>query len=103
MIDSWTIIDDSNGNWPEGGRTRYLEIERPKNCHTTLEIKIMDGEDVLTGVSRKSISSPTSEGTYKVPIRAANIPDDVDEIQVRLEWKNAIKAIEGVVTIQRPN
>ena len=98
----WTIVDDPNGNWPSN-RTRYLEIERPRNCHSTLVIQILDGEDVLTGISRKSINHPSSGGMYKVPIRTGFIPDGVDEIQIRLEWRNAIKAIERVVIVRRPD
>nr|AIF19787.1 hypothetical protein [uncultured marine group II/III euryarchaeote KM3_87_G01] len=99
--DDWTIVDDPRGNWPSS-RPRYLEVKRPSNCHTTLKIQILNGEEVLTGISRKSINSSSADGTYKVPLRAGLIPDGVDEIQVRLEWRNAITPIERVMNIQRP-
>ena len=97
---NWVITDDPRGNWPTG-RTRYLELQRPKNCHTTLKIQILNGEEVLTGISRKSISQPNAEGMYRVPIRAGLIPVGVDVIQVRLEWRNAITPIERVLTISQ--
>ena len=96
----WTILDDARGNWPTV-QTRYLEVQRPKNCHTTLKIQILNGEEVLTGVSRKSINKPTADGTYRVPIRAGLIPEGVNEIQVRLEWRNAITPIEKMISIER--
>ena len=80
--DQWVIMDDENGNWP-AGQAKYLQVQRPSNSHSTLKIQILDGENVLTGVSRKSINSPTN-GMYRVPIRAGLIPDNVDEITVRL-------------------
>ena len=98
--DNWVIADDPRGNWPTD-RTRYLELQRPKNCHTTLKIQILNGEEVLTGISRKSISQPSAEGMYRVPIRAGLIPMGVDEIQVRLEWRNAITQIDRVLPIFR--
>ena len=99
--EDWTIEDDPNGNWPIG-RSRYLTILRPSNCHKTLKIQILNGEEVLTGISRKSINSPNTDGNYRVPIRAGLIPDGINEIQVRLEWKNAIGVIEREIVIQRP-
>lgn len=100
--ENWTIEDDPKGNWPIG-QARYLSLIRPNNCHKALKIQILNGEDVLTEVSRKSINSPNADGTYRVPIRANTIPDGIDEIQVRLEWKNAIGAIEREMNIQRPS
>lgn len=99
--DNWTIMDDPRGNWPEG-QARYIEIQRPTNCHRTLTIQILSGEQVLTGVSRRSINAASATGNYRVPIRANLIPDDVNEIQVRLEWKNAISTIERTITVVRP-
>ena len=99
--DDWIIEDDPNGNWPIG-RSRYLSLLRPSNCHKTLKIQILNGEDVLTGISRKSINYPNADGNYKVPIRAGLIPDGIDEIEIRLEWKNAIGVIERKMVIQRP-
>ena len=99
--ENWTIEDDPRGNWPTD-RSRYIQVQRPSNCHTTLKIQILNGEEVLTGISRKSINAPV-DGKYRVPIRVGLIPDGVDEIQVRLEWRNAIGVIERVITIQRPN
>ena len=90
------------GNWPDN-RTKYLQLIRPKNCHTTLKIQILNGEEVLTGVSRKTINGPNSEGYYKVPIRVGLIPENVDEIQVRLEWKTAVTPIEHTIMISKPN
>ena len=98
--DDWIIADDTRGNWPTD-QSRYLEVQRPKNCHTTLKIQILNGEEVLTGISRKSINQPNANGMYRVPIRAGLIPEGVDEIQVRLEWRNAVTPIERVLTITR--
>ena len=99
--EDWTIEDDPNGNWPIG-RSRYLSVLRPNNCHKTLKIQILNGEEVLTGISRKSIKSPNADGIYRVPIRAGLIPEGINEIQVRLEWKNAITTLERVISIQKP-
>jgi DGQHR domain-containing protein len=96
----WIIIDDERGNWPDN-RTKYLQLIRPKNCHTTLKIQILNGEEVLTGVSRKTINAPNSDGYYKVPIRVGLIPENVDEIQVRLEWKTAVTPIEHTISVRK--
>ena len=99
--EDWLIIDDARGNWPNNSKTRYIEMVRPSNCHTTLKIQILNGEEVLTGISRKTINGPNSDGKYRVPIRAGLIPNDINEIQVRLEWKNAVTPIERTVSIKR--
>ena len=100
--EDWIIEDDPNGNWPTG-RSRYVSVQRPINCHSTLTIQILNGEEVLSGISRTSINGPNSDGSYRVPIRAGLIQNDVDEIQVRLEWKNAIRTLVREITIQRPD
>jgi DGQHR domain-containing protein len=100
--EDWIIEDDPNGNWPTG-RSRYVSVQRPINCHSTLTIQILNGEEVLSGISRTSINGPNSDGSYRVPIRAGIIQNDVDEIQVRLEWKNAIRTLVREITIQRPD
>ncbi len=98
---NWSIEDDPNGNWPDG-KPRYLRLTRPSNCHKTLKVQILNGEQVLTGISRNKINSPT-DGIYRVPIRASRIPEGIDEIQVRLEWKNAIRTLERTITIRKPD
>ena len=37
----WIIEDDPSGNWPIG-RSRYLSVLRPSNCHKTLKIQILN-------------------------------------------------------------
>ena len=98
----WSIEDDPEGNWPDS-KSRYLSLIRPSNCHKTLKIQILNGEEVLTGISRNKINSPNQDGTYKVPIRVNQIPEGIDEIQVRLEWKNAISTLERNITIRKPD
>ncbi len=99
----WSIEDDIEGNWPDNNKTRYLSLIRPKNCHKTLKIQILNGDEVLTGISRNKINSPNQEGTYRVPIRKGLIPDEINEIKVRLEWKNAITTLEHNITIRKPD
>ena len=99
---NWSIEDDPNGNWPDN-KSRYLSLIRPTNCHKTVKIQILNGEEVLTGISRNKINSPNQDGIYRVPIRSGLIPDDIDEIKVRLEWKNAISTLERTVTIRKPD
>jgi len=101
FAENWIITNDPRGNWPEG-QARYIEIQRPINCHRSLTIQILSGEQVLTGISRRSINAASADGNYRVPIRANLIPNDVNEIQVRLEWKNAVSTIERTLTITRP-
>lgn len=99
--DTWTIKDDDNGNWPTT-RSRYIEVFRPTNCHHSLKISVLHGNRVLSDVSRKSITSSNSNRSCKVPIRYGKIPDDVDQLEVRVRWSTATSTLERVIQIQRP-
>jgi len=37
-----------------------------------------------------------------VPIRYGKIPDDVDQLEVRVRWSTATSTLERVIQIQRP-
>jgi len=101
VIDSnqWIIEDDENGNWPSN-RTRYITVKRPSNCYMSLKIAVLSGSSELRDVSRTTITWD-SNNHCRVPIRYSTIPEDLDQISVRLMWRNAIDGQEKTLVISR--
>ena len=99
---SWVVNDDHRGNWPLNG-PRYLEVFRPSNCHPSLRVSVHDGEEVLSDVSRKTITADGVGASCRVPIRYNKIPNDTDHIEVRLRWRTATGDLEKIISINRPD
>ena len=98
--DQWVIEDDDRGNWPSSNQARYITVKRPSNCYMSLKIAVLSGTTGLRDVSRNTITW-NSDNHCKVPIRANIIPEDLEQIKVRLTWRNAIGEQERTLTISK--